>query len=164
MARATVYYQFESKAGLLEAVCDSLAMEGGLAELESAFRQLDPHQALRGFVDCFARFWAVDPQVMSRLRALAALDPEVGAVIAERDQRRRRGLEVLLGRFFPSKRARNTAKLERVTTVLYTLTSFETFASLSGRHRQPAAVADEVAELMEMAIERYQATGNQRAR
>ena len=169
VARATVYYQFESKAGLLEALCDSLAMEGGLAELEGAFRQLDPHEVLRGFVHCFARFWAVDPPVMSRLRALATLDPEVGAVIAERDQRRRQGLEVLLGRFFPSKRGRHNAKLEQVLTVLYTLTSFETFDSLSGdslsgRRRQAATVAGEVAELMEMAIERYRAVVSQRAR
>jgi hypothetical protein len=133
-------------------------VDGGLAELEGAFRQLDPHQALRGFVDCFARFWAVDPQVMGRLRALAALDPEVGAVIAERDERRRRGLAVLLGRFLPAKRGRQAAEVEQLLTLLYTLTSFETFDSL-GRHRQPAAVAAEVTELMEMAIERYQATG-----
>jgi AcrR family transcriptional regulator len=159
VARATVYYQFESKAGLLQAVCDSLAMEGGLAELEGAFRQPDPHHALRGFVDCFARFWAVDPQVMRRLRALAALDPEVRVVIAERDERRRRGLEVLLGRFLPSKPGRQSAKLEAVLTVLYMLTSFETFDSLSGGHRQPAVVAGEVTELMELTLDRFQATG-----
>ena len=155
VARATVYYQFESKTGLLEAVCDSLAFEGGLAELEGAFKQADPHLALRDFVRSFARFWSVDRLVMRRLRALAALDPEVGQVIAERDQRRRTGLGVLLERLFPGQAGKPTAKLEDLLTVLYTLTSFETFDSLSVRHHRPVGVADEVTQLMEMAIGRY---------
>ncbi len=37
VARATVYYQFGSKAGLLEALCDHLAEIGGLAGLADAF-------------------------------------------------------------------------------------------------------------------------------
>jgi AcrR family transcriptional regulator len=156
VARATVYYQFGSKTGLLEAICDSLAIEGGLTELDGAFTRADPHQALRHFVERFARFWTVDRLVMRRLRALAALDPEVGTVIADRDARRRKGVEVLLGRYFPSKSGKHTAKLEDLLTVLYTLTSFETFDSLSAGHRQPAEVANEVVELMEVAIEHYQ--------
>ena len=38
MARATVYYQFGSKTGLLEAVCDYLAEIGGLAGLARGVR------------------------------------------------------------------------------------------------------------------------------
>ncbi len=162
VARATVYYQFESKTGLLEAVCDSLAFEGGLVELEGAFKQADPHRALRDFARSFARFWSVDRLVMRRLRALAALDPEVGLVIAERDQRRHTGLGVLLGRFFPGKAGKHTGRLEDLLTVLYTLTSFETFDSLSARHHQPDEVAHEVTELMEVAIGRYQGLSGQR--
>ena len=86
VARATVYYQFESKTGLLEAICDSMAVDGRLFELEAAFRQADPHRGLRQFVESFARFWAVDRLAMRRLRALSALDPEVGSVIKDRDR------------------------------------------------------------------------------
>src|SRR5271165_852074 len=49
VARATVYYQFGSKAGLLEAVCDSLAEAGQMSELATAFTEPDPREALRLF-------------------------------------------------------------------------------------------------------------------
>src|ERR1700722_14728067 len=98
VARATVYYQFESKTGLLEAVCDALAEEGGLADLPAVFAQPDPVEALVALVGCFARFWAADRAVLRRIRALAALDPDVRAVIAARDDRRRQIIGVLLGR------------------------------------------------------------------
>jgi len=42
----------------------------------------DPLQALHRFVACFGRFWAADRPAMRRLRPLALLDPDVGAVIA----------------------------------------------------------------------------------
>ena len=159
VARATVYYQFESKTGLLEAICDSMAVDGRLFELEAAFRQPDPHQGLREFVEGFTRFWAVDRLAMRRLRALSALDPEVGSVIRERDQRRRRGLEVLIGRIFSSGGGPRPADMEDLLTVAHTLTSFETFDSLATRHHEPAEVAGEVTELIEMALQRYQRLG-----
>ncbi len=98
VARATVYYQFGSKPGLLEAVCDDLAAAGGLADLADAFTEDDAEAAWQRFVAAFGRFWDVDRPVMRRLRALAQLDPEVADVIAARDQRRRQGIEVLLRR------------------------------------------------------------------
>src|SRR3954468_22255725 len=57
VARATVYYQFGSKAGVLEALCDALAERGGLANLGQAFTARDPDDALRLLVTAFARFW-----------------------------------------------------------------------------------------------------------
>jgi AcrR family transcriptional regulator len=159
VARATVYYQFESKTGLLEAICDSMAVDGRLFELEAAFRQPDPHQGLREFVEGFTRFWAVDRLAMRRLRALSALDPEVGSVIRQRDQRRRRGLEVLIGRIFSSGGGPPPPDVEDLLTVAHTLTSFETFDSLATRHHEPAEVADEVTELIEMVVQRYQRPG-----
>jgi AcrR family transcriptional regulator len=98
VARATVYYQFRSKTGLLEALCDALAERGGMAELSRAFSASDPDDALRLLVSAFARFWGTDRLVMRRLRALAALDPDVAGVITARDERRRQALKTLLDR------------------------------------------------------------------
>jgi AcrR family transcriptional regulator len=98
VARATVYYRFGSKAGLLEALFDDLAAGGRLADLATAFTAADPDEALRRFVACFAGFWAGERTVLRRVRALAALDPEVAPVIAARDERRRDGVRVLLAR------------------------------------------------------------------
>src|SRR5947209_18395237 len=60
VARMTVYYQFGSKVGLLEALCDSLAARGGIEQLMTAFCQPDSLDALREFVAVFGRFWSSD--------------------------------------------------------------------------------------------------------
>jgi AcrR family transcriptional regulator len=150
VARATVYYQFGSKAGLLEAVCDSLAEAGQMSELADAFTEPDPTEALRRFTGCFGRFWAADRAAMRRLRALAALDPDVGAVIAARDQRRRDGLTVLAARL--SAASRLTDEPRAAVRVLFMLTSFETFDALAGPDEDLTAVLPAVLRLIEAAL------------
>jgi AcrR family transcriptional regulator len=152
VARATVYYQFGSKAGLLEALCDYLADLGGMSGLAGAFTEPDPRQALHRFVASFGQFWAADRPAMRRLRALAQLDPDVGAVIAARDQRRRDGLAVLTGRL-AGRAGADAAGLDRVVRVLTVLTSFETFDGLAGPDREITAVVPDVLRLAEAALQ-----------
>ncbi len=149
VARATVYYQFASKTGLLEAVCDDLADVGGLDRLSAAFTATDPAEALRRFVTAFGRFWAADRRAMRRLRALAALDPDVGQVVAQRDQRRRDGLAVLTDRLRPDL---EPSRRSRATNLLATLTSFETFDSLAGPDRPLTAATTDITELALAAV------------
>jgi AcrR family transcriptional regulator len=135
VARATVYYQFKNKTGLLEAVCDDLADTGGIAAMHGVFATPDPEAAVAGFIAAFARFWAADRVVMRRLRALAALDPDVGAVIAARDQRRHEGLTDLVGRLPGG----HGPAAEHAVRMLWAITSFETFDALAVNGR---ALAD----------------------
>jgi AcrR family transcriptional regulator len=155
VARATVYYQFGSKAGLLEALCDYLAELGGMSGLAEAFTEPDPRQALRRFVACFGQFWAADRPAMRRLRALALLDPDVGAVITARDQRRHQGLTVLVGRLAGTSLTGTlitAAEADRAVRVLVTLTSFETFDTLAGPDRDLADALPLVTGLAEAAL------------
>ena len=148
VARATVYYQFGSKAGLLEAVCDHLADLGGLADLAGAFTEPDPHRALHRFIGCFGQFWAADRAATRRLRALAVLDPDVGAVIAARDQRRRDGLAVLAGRL-PGP----PADQDHLVRVLTALTSFELFDALAGPDQDLTAAIPDVLGLVKASVD-----------
>jgi AcrR family transcriptional regulator len=148
VARATVYYQFGSKTGLLEAVCDDLAEAGGMAELARVFTNPAPEAAIDGFITAFAGFWAADRIVMRRLRALAALDPDVGMVIATRDQRRREGLVVLADRLPAS----TGAAAEQMVQMLYALTSFETFDTVAGPDRDLADALPIVTRLARAAL------------
>jgi AcrR family transcriptional regulator len=124
VARATVYYQFGSRSGLLEAVCDDLADEGGVVGLASAFLRPDLDSALAEFANVFGQFWSADRRAMRRLRALAALDADVEAVIAARDERRLSALTALF--------AKHGASSEPLRAV-YALTSFETYDTLAGQ-------------------------------
>lgn len=151
VARATVYYQFGSKAGLLEALCDALAEAGQMSDLAGAFADPDPLEALGRFVACFGRFWSADRLAMRRLRALAALDPDVGAVISARDQRRREGLEVLVGRFREAQLT--AAEPGRAVRVLMALTSFETFDALALPDQELTSAVPVVLQLAEAALQ-----------
>jgi AcrR family transcriptional regulator len=152
VARATVYYQFGSKTGLLEALCDALAEAGQMAELSTAFTEPDPLQAIVLFIAVFARFWAADRLVMRRLRALAALDPDVGAVIGARDDRNRTGLEMIVARIAAQPDITISIRSEDAVRILHTLTSFETYDSLAGDDGEPADVVPLVTELAGAAL------------
>ena len=151
VSRATVYYQFESKTGLLEALCDALADAGQMSDLASAFMNPDPVEAMRTFITCFGRFWDVDRLVMRRLRALAALDQEVGLVISARDERRRSGLEILIGRL--SEQHLLAGETDLALRMLYTLTSFETFDALAAANQALTEVTGFVLSMAEVTWE-----------
>ena len=86
---------------------------------------------------------------MRRLHALAALDPDVGQVVAQRDQRRRDGLAVLTDRLQPGL---EPTRRNQTINLLATLTSFETFDSLAGPDRPLTAATRDVTDLALAAI------------
>lgn len=131
VARMTIYYQFGSKVGLLEALCDSLASSGGMWNLRVALDDPDPVQGLAEFVAVFARFWGLARRVTRRLHALAALDEDFEEVIRLRQERRRRHLEALLPRIAAQYGRPAPGEVDESVAVLFTLISFETFDSLT---------------------------------
>src|SRR5579859_4500538 len=58
VSRGTVYNQFGSKLGLLEAVLDRVAELGRARELSAAAEDGDPATALRGLLDGHWRLWS----------------------------------------------------------------------------------------------------------
>ncbi|MGH7589401.1 MAG: TetR/AcrR family transcriptional regulator [Gemmatimonadota bacterium] len=147
VSRATVYYQFGSKAGLLEALFDDLAVRGRMTDLAGAFQEADPLAALDRFIGIVTRFYASDRILLRRLRGLAAMDPDFASGIRGRDERRKKGLTVLLDRIAERHRRPGEMDIERALDVLHTLTSFETFDGLSRHGRRPAEIREIVAGL-----------------
>lgn len=152
VARMTVYHQFGSKIGLLEALCDSLAIYGGMEQLASAFRRPEPLDALDEYITVFARFWQSDRLVTRRLRGLAALDPDFEQVIRARDERRRQGLRVIVRRLVEQHGRPEPSALDEVIAVLYTLISFECFDTLAGPTRSIEEVVPVVQQLARAAL------------
>lgn len=146
VARATVYDQFRSKTGLLEALCDALAERGGMAELSRAFAASDPDDALRLLVTAFTRFWGTDRLVMRRLRALAALEPNVAGVITARDERRRQALKTLLDR------RDDVVDPAHALRIAHVLASFETHDALLSASQRPGDAVPTIVGLISGAI------------
>lgn len=140
VARMTVYYQFGSLTGLLEGLCDSLAMAGGMNQLADAFRPADPLEGLDQFIKVFTGFWESDRRVLRRLGALAVLDPPFAAVLEERYSWRRKGIRVLLERLAKQTGRPRPKEMSDAADVLYMLTSFSVYDTLAGPKRSREAV------------------------
>jgi AcrR family transcriptional regulator len=153
VARMTVYYQFGSKIGLLEAICDTLADNGGITQLGSAFRLDDPDEMLAEYIRIFSQFWDSERVLSRRLRALASLDPEFELVIRARDERRRRGTGVLVQRLAQRVGRPAPDAINQAIALVFTLTSFETFDTLAGPARTCADVAPLVRRLTHLALD-----------
>jgi AcrR family transcriptional regulator len=149
VTRLTVYNRFESKRGLLEAVFDDAAREGGLFELPTVFAEPDVTKALFSFVSVFCRFWASHGKVFPKFSAVAKLDAELAQSLKQRSERRRQALTVLVGRM-----ASGQDQAELVD-VLFALTSFEMFDALSVRRRSDEAVEALIQQLADDSLKRF---------
>lgn len=140
VARMTVYYQFRSRAGLLEALADHLAARGGLRAMREVFLEANPEAAFRRLVATFVRFWASDRVTLRRLRAMAVVFPSQDRGPRDRDAWRREAVSHLYRRIAP--RGTGPAGLSEAEAIdlLTSLTSFETYDALAVGHRDPERV------------------------
>jgi AcrR family transcriptional regulator len=143
VTRLTVYHQFGSRRGLLEAVFDDIARQGGLTEIADAMAMSDPLAALDRLVEIFCGFWSRDPAV-GRLHEAMATDPEFAQALLERNERRRKTFSALVRRV-AGKTASPRARQDAVD-MLFALTSFAMFAML----RQDRSI-NEVCKLVKSA-------------
>ncbi len=156
VARMTVYHQFGSRRGLLEALFDSFAAGGQLpARLAAAFQRPEPLDSLADIVAAFARFWDAGRPWIRRVRALGVLDPELGKAVDARNARRREVVRVLVQRLGTRYGRPAPDEQAQAAELLYTLTSFETFDTLAGPGRKLPEVAGEVLRLARAAVGRH---------
>ncbi len=138
VTRVTVYGHFRSRRALLEALFDELARQGGMEDLAVAFREPDPADALAGLVATFGRFWTAYRPIHRRLSGLAVLDRDLERTLRARQEWRRQGLRVIVGRA-RERYGQPTGKAEpEAVDVLFALTSFEMFDLVAGPDGSPA--------------------------
>jgi AcrR family transcriptional regulator len=143
VSRLTLYYQFNSRTGLLEALYDHLANRGNMRRMPEVFLEPDPAAAIDKLVSIFVGFWASDPLAFRRLRAMAVLDPEIAKGIQARDARRTRIAGEILKRMVTAGRTKLTEQqFHAATTVLSLLTGFATYDALArAGHSQKETIA-----------------------
>jgi AcrR family transcriptional regulator len=145
VARATVYYQFGSKQGLLQAIVDDVQQRAGQQQIAQAVELADPVQALRRTFLLGCQFWATEQVIVRRLSGLAAVDLEVRDVMVRADEHRLVLITRLVDRLADAGRLAPGWSRDRAVDALWLLSSFEAFDQLFTGRRLPA---EEVATLL----------------
>ena len=149
VTRQTIYNLFATKTGLLEALFDQIALDGGMERMRNVMTAGDAESMLKGFIEIFSTFWSRDRLLIRRIHGIAAIDPEFGAVVEARNQRRRfaatRVIEML-----DRRSGRDAAGREQRIATLHALTSFEVFDALA----ESCVNADDAARLLPGIVER----------
>jgi AcrR family transcriptional regulator len=148
VSRLTIYYQFGSRPGLLEALYDYMAGRGNMRKMAEVFAEPDASRALEKMVRTFVEFWASDPAVIRRLRGMAALDSEIDRGVRARDARRRHIAGEIVRRFhLDPPDAGELKHLNFTADVLATLTSFESYDALARAGHGERAITEIVIKL-----------------
>jgi AcrR family transcriptional regulator len=137
VTRQTIHNLFGTKAGILEALFDLIALDGGMVGMRDAMTQPTAEAMLERFVAVFCGFWASNRVLLRRIHGIGAIDPEFGAVIQARNQRRHMAATRIVGRF--AVQGEEKQKIAALTA----LTSFEFYDALTedaADERQAAAV------------------------
>ena len=145
VARATVYYQFRSKGGLLEALVADIERRAGQAAVLDAVEVTDPVDALQQAFLAGCRFWAAEHPLVRRLTGLAAVDSDIERVIAEVQHHRLPLLTHLVERLDAAGRLSPALPPGRALDILWMLSSFEAFDQLFAGRGLPV---DDVAEIL----------------
>jgi AcrR family transcriptional regulator len=146
VTRQTVHNLFGTKAAVLEALFDVIALEGGMENMREAMTQPSPQAMLERFVAVFCHFWSGNRLFLRRIHGIGAIDPEFGAVIEERNRRRLGAATRIVNLSGVS------SDLKQRAAVLAALTSFEFFDALVGgsvdEHQATAIVLDLALKLL----------------
>ncbi len=154
VSRLTIYYQFNSRPGLLEALYDHLAARGNMQQMAQVFHEPDPFRAFEKLIRTFVNFWSSDPIVIRRLRAMAALDQEIGAGIRARDSRRvHLAGEILRRSALSQRRKYRPEQPGLIPDTVSMLTSFETYDALSRAGHNDESIVSILLTLVQAAIE-----------
>lgn len=136
VTRVTIYRQFGSKLGLLDAVADDLSQRAGLvAGMHAAAALDDPVAAFRAMVSRTCRFWNTDPDLFRRLISLSAVDPEAHRVVSSREQWRFAQVAQFVARLAEAGRLRSPFDTQRAGVVVAATVSFTTCDDIATRLR-----------------------------
>ena len=148
VARATVYHQFGSKLGLLEAVLSDYEHRADLPALAAVVHEGQVPTLLRDMVTEGCRYWATDPALARKIIAAGAADPAAGEMLRRRDAGRLSLLETTVRRL--DEAGLLTLPPGPALDVLWVLTAFESYDQLAaGRGLSTRDTADVLAGLAE---------------
>jgi AcrR family transcriptional regulator len=127
VTRQTIHNLFGTKEGVLEALFDQIAMDGGMERMRNVMQQTNAEAMLAGFVEVFTDFWMKDRMLIRRIHGIASIDPELGVAVEPRNRRRQGAAARVVDRLSGADMKGRAQKV----AALYALTSFEFFDALA---------------------------------
>jgi AcrR family transcriptional regulator len=125
VTRQTIHNLFGSKREVLEALFDTIALEGGMDRMRDVMAHPDPEAMLQAFVRVFCNFWEKNRVLFRRIHGIGAIDPDFGEIIDARNERRHAAAVRIVKRLKGSRDANEAA------AALTALTSFEFYDALA---------------------------------
>jgi AcrR family transcriptional regulator len=130
VSRATVYNQFESKSGIVQALFDDIGRRIEFDRVRAALRDPDVFRAANDMIIEHCRAWARDAKAIRRVLELAATDPELAALTTRAESWRRDDIRALVERLRRASALRPGLTVAEATAALAMLTSFSTYDQL----------------------------------
>lgn len=153
VTRLTIYNQFGTRRGLLEAVFDERARRGGLTAISDAMTLPEPEAAVLRIVEIFCAFWSSDASGLSRVWAATIGDPELADGIKTRNERRRTIFRRLVNRMVERREIQKACATDLID-LLHALTGLPFYIELSVSDRSAEAIARTVHQAAKDALSR----------
>src|SRR4051812_40594234 len=138
VSRATLYQHFRSRVDLVDAICDTFAVNPALVQIREAVVLPDPDSALDETIALAVRFWASENAILTQLYGVVAIDPAASDLVVRQRDDRHGEMKRLARHLKGSGRLRSGLSERGALDQLMVLTSYETFSELrlAGRAEQ----------------------------
>jgi AcrR family transcriptional regulator len=136
VTRQTIHNLFGTKAAVLEAVFDLIALDSGMEQMREVMMQPPGEEQLARFVGVFCSFWRKNRLLLRRVHGIAAIDPEFSVVLEARNRRRLMAATRIVQRMSEKDAATQAAMLAALTSFEF----FDTLAENAGSETEAEAM------------------------
>lgn len=130
VTRATVYAKFANKRELLLTVVNEGLDRANVQRVRKALQHPDAATAIRSALRASMQFWESERRLFSRVKALAAQDPQAAEIDELKERVRRGHIQNVTHRLAEQGRLRPDLSERDAAALLLMLTSFETYTQL----------------------------------
>jgi AcrR family transcriptional regulator len=143
VTRVTIYRQFGSRLGLLEAIAEDLSVRSGIVPaMEQVAATGDAASAFRALMRELCRFWASDPDLLRRLVSLDAVDPDARDLIRRREDWTYRQVAATVERLAAEDRVLEPFDAPTAAVIVAAVTSFQSCDEMTSRTGIPLTELD----------------------
>lgn len=96
LTRQTVHNLFGAKVDVIEALFDDMAFRAGMQKMRAIMQSSDPAWMTGEYLRLMVSLWSQDRVLIRRIHGLRAIDPELGAALNRRDQRKKTAIKKIM--------------------------------------------------------------------